>query len=292
MQFVTVQQMIARDPKVRLPRRLAGFAMVLLTMVLASEAAANVSVSPAALYIDHRSPSASLTLYNTGSLPAEVEVTFAFGYPLADERGQVSVHLFESVPASEPSAVEWLRAFPRRLLLEPGQRQTIRVMVQPPANLPDGEYWGRVLVTSRGGQPPIEQTQGDVQVQISLETVVVTAVSFRKGPVASGLQVREPSVNVDSEVLELSVQLDRQGNAAFIGRFRAEVVGPDGRVVGTSEENIAVYYAMRRRFYVPLSGPVPAGSTLRYTIDTERPDLPTGGPLPVQPITGSVPISS
>ena len=38
------------------------------------------------------------------------------------------------------------------------------------AGTADGEYWGRVLVKSRGGEPPVEQTQGNVRMQLALET--------------------------------------------------------------------------------------------------------------------------
>jgi P pilus assembly chaperone PapD len=152
--------------------RVAGLLLVLLACW--AQPAAAVSVSPIALYLDQATRTGTLTLYNPGALAEEVEIGFAFGYPVSDSAGNVSVPLFDTSPAGEPSAVEWMRAFPRRLRLEPGQRQVVRVMAQPPAGLANGEYWARVLVRSRGGQPPIEQTQGAVTLQLNVETVVET----------------------------------------------------------------------------------------------------------------------
>jgi hypothetical protein len=263
--------------------------LAFLGMLLAASAgpALAVSVSPAALYIDHNSRTAQLTLFNPGSLPADVEISFAFGYPQSDATGRVSVPLFEVAPEGEPSAMGWLRAFPRRLSLAPGERQTIRIMAQPPADLPDGEYWARVLVTSRGGQPPIEQVQGATRVQIDLETVVVTAVSYRKGPMASGLTVVSSSAERTAEGIDLVLDLQREGNAAYLGRLRVQLVAPGGAVLAEGEDHIAVYRSIRRRLSIPLEQPLAPGTTVRYVFDTNRPDLPSGGPLPVEPVTGT-----
>lgn len=261
-------------------------------LALGHGAAHAVSVSPAALYIDHRSRTGSLTLYNAGTLPEEIEIGFAFGYPTSDAKGNVSVALLDSVPAGEPSAVAWLRAFPRRLVLQPGERQVVRVMVQPPAGLDDGEYWGRVLVRSRGGQPPVEQTSGDVRVQINVETVVVTALSYRKGEVRTGLSLGGAVARSTPEGVALSVSMERQGNAAFLGRLRATVLDASGNTIAEAEDPIAVYRAMRRRVVIP----IPAGRRLRpgaqvrVTVDTERPDLPSEGPLPAPVLSQTIPV--
>ena len=48
------------------------------------------------------------------------EVEFAFGYPQTDAEGNIQVPLSSEAAAGEPSAVPWLTAFPRRLVLESG----------------------------------------------------------------------------------------------------------------------------------------------------------------------------
>ena len=148
---------------------------VLLCLGLAQSAHA-VTVSPTALYISARSPSGLLTLINTGTRPEEIEIGFGFGYPVSDSTGLLRVDILDSAGAGEPGITSFLRAFPRRLVLQPGQRQVIRITVVAPAGLANGEYWGRVLVKSRGGEPPIEQVQGQVKMQLSLETTFATAV--------------------------------------------------------------------------------------------------------------------
>jgi hypothetical protein len=265
---------------------------ILFALIPIARAAA-VSVSPNALYLDNRTRSGLLTLFNPGSLPEEIEIGFAFGYPMSDSLGNVSVQLVGVAPEGEPSLVPWLRAFPLRLRLAPGQRQVIRILANPPANLPLGEYLGRITVTSRGGQPPIEQRQGDISLSVSLQTVIVAAVTYRNGPMQTGLQIGVGSARAHPVGAELLLDLTRQGNAAFIGRLVAQVVSPTGQVVAEDESDVAVYRQLRARVIVPMKDK-PAdltGYKIRFAIDTQRPDLPPEGPIPTSRLTGEIPIT-
>lgn len=263
--------------------RTAALALV-LTLAGAREAAA-VSVSPTALYIDSRTRTGVLTLHNPGTLPEEVTIDFAYGYPQSDTAGNIAVNVTREPAAGEPSALAWMRAFPRRLQLQPGQRQVVRVMVEPPAGLAAGEYWARVLITSRGGQPPIEQAQGDQVLHLEVQTTLVMAANYRNGDVSTGVAIASAAARQTGTDVQLQLDLRRTGNAAFLGSLRADLVDARGTVLGSTFDDLAVYTTMRRRLTIP----VPAGATgplqVRMTINTERDDLPAGGALPAPPIT-------
>lgn len=262
-------------------------AIVALALAAALPAHA-VTVSPTALYLSARAPSALLTLVNTGSLPEEIELSFGFGYPVADSAGVLRVDIVDSATAGEPSLAGWLRAFPRRLVLQPGQRQVVRVTMVAPVGLPDGEYWGRVLVRSRGGEPPIEQSEGQVKMQLSLETTFATAVFYHKGDVRTAIGIPYVAARRVADGVECTIDLQREGNAAFLGRVRAELVDSAGVRVAEYEDVVAVYRALRRRFVLTSAAPMPAGAlTVRYLVDTERPDLPPRGPIQAIPATAS-----
>jgi hypothetical protein len=268
-----------------------GLLAALALVAAGAETAQAVTVSPTALYIDSRTRTAVLTLYNPGSLPAEVTIDFAFGYPQSDAEGNVAVPLTREPAVGEPSALDWMRAFPRRLVLQPGQRQVVRVLVEPPADLPDGEYWARVLVSSRGGQPPIEETQGDIRLQLNVQTTLVMAANYRKGAVETGVEVASAAAARAGDEVTLDVDLHRTGNAAFLGRLRAELVDARGTVLASAFDDVAVYRTMRRR----LTLPVPAGAAgaleVRVSIGTDREDLPPGGALPAAPVNQRIPVA-
>jgi hypothetical protein len=267
----------------------AVFAVLLLPIL-----ADAVSVSPVALYMDHRTRSETLTLYNSGTTTEEIDISFAFGYARSDSTGDVSVVFSEDpAPAGEPSVVPYLRAFPRQLRLPPGERQVVRILVTPPADLAEGEYWGRVMVTSRGGQPPIEESRGDVQMQLSLTTVIAVALNYRHGEVSTGLAVRSAEAVQTEETIDLIAHVERTGNAAFLGRVVAEVVAPDGTVVAEHVEDMVAYVPTLWRFSIPRPEvPLGAGAVVRYRFEAERTGVPAGAILPAEAVHGTAPIQS
>jgi hypothetical protein len=270
--------------------RVLGSAMAVVGLLaLTASSAHAVTVSPTAVYITSRNPSALLTLINTGSRPEEIELSIGFGYPVSDSAGVLRVDIVDSAGGGEPSLTSFLRVFPRRLVLQPGQRQVVRVMVAMPAGAADGEYWGRVLVKSRGGEPPIEQNQGNVRMQLSLETTFATAVFFHKGEVKTGISVPTVSAHRMGDSVQVTLDLARQGNSAFLGRIHAELLDASGVAVAEVEDVVAVYRALRRRFVLRTGSPLRTGAyTVRYQVDTERPDLPPQGPTKAAAVSGTV----
>jgi P pilus assembly chaperone PapD len=270
-------------------RVLSSAMAVIGLLTLAASTARAVTVSPTAVYITARNPSALLTLINMGSRPEEIELSVAFGYPVSDTAGVLRVDLVDNAGAGEPSLTSFLRLFPRRLVLQPGQRQVVRVMVAMPAGAADGEYWGRVLVKSRGGEPPIEQSQGNVRMQLSLETTFATAVFFHKGEVKTGVSVAAAEARRMGDSVQFTLDLKRENNGAFLGRIHAELLNASGAVVAEVEDVAAVYRTLRRRFVLRTGAPLPAGVyTVRYVVDTERPDLPAQGPTKAEAVRGTV----
>jgi hypothetical protein len=226
---------------------------------------------------------------NTGSRPEEIELSIGFGYPVSDTAGVLRVDIVDTAASGEPSLTSFLRVFPRRLVLQPGQRQVVRVMVAMPAGAADGEYWGRVLVKSRGGEPPIEQSEGNVRMQLSLETTFATAVFYHKGEMKTGITVSSAAARRMGDSVQFTLDLKREGNSAYLGRIRAELLDAKGGSVAEVEDVVAVYRALRRRFVLRTGKALPPGAyTVRYTVDTERPDLPPQGPIKAVPVTGTV----
>lgn len=275
--------------------RLLARALLLAALVagFGVREAAAVAVSPNAVYIDHRTRTGTLTLFNPGALPEEVSLSFAFGYPQSDAEGRISVPLDSVAPLGEPSVLPWVRAFPKRLRLEPGQRQVVRILVSPPAGLADGEYWGRIRIHATGGQPPIEQTlDNNVRTSVSVAMEIVTPVNYRNGSVSTGVRVTGRSVRATPEAAELTLDLERQGNAAYIGQVRAQVLAPDGRVVAETTDGLAVYRGLRKVVRIPLAEPRSlAGHRVVFTMDTDRADLPPESVLPAAVVTDTLTIS-
>lgn len=241
-----------------------------------------VLVAPHALFIDHRQRTSQLTLANSGDRPEEIEIDFVFGYPATDSLGNPYVELIDDPRPDQPSAAGWLRAFPRRLRLEPGQRQTVRLLASPPADLPDGEHWSRLIVTSRRPMPTAVADSG-VQAGVTFELRTIISVAYRKGSPKTGVNLTDLRVAVEGDSLVTWIGLEREGNAAYLGSLRFDVL--DGEdVVREWSTPVAVYYSLNRRMALPLNG-LPAGSyTVRLELSTQREDIAQQNVLPVPPI--------
>jgi hypothetical protein len=275
--------------KQRLDRRVlvAGVAVVAALGAGAAGLRA-VSVSPMSLFMSHTTRTGTITLYNPNPLPEEIEISFAFGYPQSDSAGDVSVPLSDVAPDGEPSAVPWLRAFPRRLVLEPGQQQVVRILAQPPAGIADGEYWSRVLVVATGGRPPVEQqVQPDVRVSISMRTIIVASLNYRKGRVTTGVSVSAASAQRTPDGVQVTLDMARSGEAAYLGRVRLEVLDANGRVLHEEEDILSVYRTLRRRFTMP---GLENAARVRYVLDTERPELGQANIITAPPVSGTIEI--
>jgi hypothetical protein len=272
------------------PVRPAAVLAILLFACSARLDAAAVTISPSSVYLDSRTRTTTVTLYNPGEAATEVSISFAFGYPQSDATGTISVALTTEPPPDEPSAHQWLRAFPRRMVLAPGQRQVVRVIATPPPDLPPGEYWARLVVTSRAGSAPV-QGAPEISAQLNVVTHLVTAANFRHGAVTTGVEILRASATRDGDRLLLELDLERAGNAAFLGRLRADLLDANGIVRGTHSEDVAVYRTMLRRLQFDLAPSSAEPTSVRLTLTSGRDDLPSHATLAFAPLIRTIPVT-
>jgi uncharacterized protein YbjT (DUF2867 family) len=198
----------------------------------------------------------------------------------------------ERPEASMPSAVGWVEAFPKRMVLQPKERQTVRLLARPPAGLRDGEYWARLVVTARAGSVPVTgvDDSSGITVGLNLEVRTVLPLQYRKGPVATSVRASSLKADVKGDSLAVRLSLVRQGTAAFIGTVRGALADSTGRTVAAFSSPVAVYYEVEPRFAAALpGGRLPQGRyRLRVEVTTEREDLPPETLLAARPVRDSL----
>ena len=269
-------------------RRVASGSAALAAALALAAGAAAIVVAPHHVFIDHRTRSGVLYLHNPGDRPEEISIDLVFGYPASDTAGNVTIRFVERPPADAPSAAEWIRAFPRRAVVAPGQRQAVRLLGQPPSGLADGEYWTRLIVTSRPADPPVTAADTGVRVGLTLEVRTVIPVTYRKGGVDTGVEVTGVASEVTGDSLVVRVGMRRLGSAAYLGTLRLALTDSLGAVRARQDQHVAVYYDLLRRVPLPIAG-LPAGTyTLDLRIDTRRSDLDARDVLPAQPVEAKV----
>jgi P pilus assembly chaperone PapD len=273
--------------RTRLRPLLAAAALTAAALALPAALAA-VLVAPHAVFMTHRVRTGQLQLHNTGTRPEEVTIELKYGYPAADSTGRVQVQLTDQPDSTEPSAAGWVRAFPRRLVLAPGERQVVRLLASPPDGLADGEYWSRIVVTSRGGQVRAQAADSGVTTGIDIELRTVLSLIYRKGTVTTAMALDSLAAVADGDSLVAVARLERGGNGAWIGNAVFSLVDSAGATVRSWTQAAAVYRSDTRRFVMPLDS-LPAGAyRLRLELNTERNDVDRRHVLQSAPVADSL----
>ena len=254
-------------------------------LLLAPFVLRGVLIAPHAVFIDHGTRTTQVTLANPSNDPEEIEIDVQFGYPTTDSVGNPYVVLIESPGPDQPSAAGWIRAFPRRIRLNPGQRQVVRLLATPPAGLADGEYWTRLIVTSRRTTSAAVGPDTTLRAGLTLELRTIISVNYRKGDVTTAVVIHDVRPELRSDSLIVWLDLEREGNAAFLGTMRFTILDPAGdRTVAEWRTPVAVYYTQNRRIAMSVDSLPPGPYLFRVEIDTQREDLPQTNILPARPV--------
>lgn len=254
--------------------------------------AQGVIVAPHAVFFDHRTRSASLTLYNPGAEPAEVAISSFFAYPVTDSLGYFTLFVPDSVTASMPAATAWIEAFPRRMTMPPLSRQTVRLLARPPQGLSDGEYWSRVLISAKGGAVQVAGADSnDIEVGLTLEVRTIIPLLYRKGPQHTAVAISGLRAIRAGDSLAVRVRLERQGSAAYVGTAKGVLSTLTGVTVATFQQPIAVYYDAEPVFTLPLPAQAAGTYRLRLELNSERTDIPGELLLKAPVVADSVEVS-
>lgn len=269
-------------PRDRLRRALLAAA----ALTVGASAARAVVVAPHALFLDDRTRTAVVQLYNPSDRAEEVAISLAYGYPVTDSSGRPYVRFLEEPGPAEPSAAGWIRVYPRRVRLPAGGRQTVRLLAEPPEGLPDGEYWARLVVHSG----PAEGITGsgraeDVAVGLRPEMRTVTSVVFRKGALSTGVRIRSLRTEPADDSLLVRVEAERSGEAAYLGTLEIRLRDSAGTPRLEWTRPIAVYRTIHRRASLPV-GELPAGEyELELRMVTDRADIPRRYVIPATDVS-------
>jgi hypothetical protein len=254
--------------------------------------AQGILVAPHAVYLNHRTRSASITLYNPGAEPAEVTISTFYGYPVTDSIGHFMLQVPDSVDPSMPSATAWIDAFPRRMTVAPLSRQTVRLLARPPQGLADGEYWSRIVISAMGGAVPVTGADsGGIAIGLSLEVRTIIPLLYRKGTLTTGIVASNLRAVPSGDSLVTRVHLERQGTAAFVGTAKGTLVTETGTTVATFQQPVAVYYDAEPVFALPIRDLLAGRYRLRVELSTERTDIAPEQLLRAAVVRDSIPLA-
>jgi len=269
-------------------RRSVRIALLVAALAALPAVIRAVYVAPTAVFMDERTRAAQVTVGNSGDAAEDATVELQFGFLDADSSGTPYIRFIDDPGPEFPSAAAWIRAFPLRMHLEPRSQQIVRLLARPPADLPDGEYWTRLIVTGRGAPTHVATADSAVRAAVTLQIRLVASVTYRKGAVRTGIAIRGLRAEAEGDSLTVWARMAREGNAAYLGTADVEVVDTTGRVVRNWSAGLSVFYPLTRRFSFPLDSLATGDYRVRFRLRAERTDLPEDRILPAPTVVDSV----
>ncbi|QOC23253.1 hypothetical protein IC757_03625 [Wenzhouxiangella sp. AB-CW3] len=254
------------------------------------EAHAQVSVAPTTVVMENRNPFGEFIVANQSAAPQEVRISFQFGYPRSDEKGEIYME-YEDVAQGEPRDLgERVRAFPRAFVLPPGEQQTVRLMVSPDADAVDGVYWSRIVTTSNPRDEDVEtrQVQEGVGARIAFQIRHVTTVLFKQGDAHTGVDVHGLEANIEDDELVILADLERTGNAPFIGRSHLRIFDDAGEVVLESEQNVSLYFELLRRLTASVEDLAPGDYRAELEFRAGQRDIARADRISMDPVSAEI----
>lgn len=249
------------------------FAFVLAPMA----AEARVDILPRKIVMDDRARSAEITIMNLGDKQGTIRISL-ISYQ-QDEEGNYNLLETPLDPAFNPDTA--VRISPRQFTLPPNGRQKIRVSVQRPADLPDGEYRFHIKAVSYDTEEEATTekrnpapSKGNT-LSLKMNIAVAIPIIVRKGTLTHTAKIENVTLlgSSQNQYGKPALQYDivRTGTGGVMGTVKAFVEAPGKEPIEIATTgNVNVFpEAKKRRLTIPLKGAVLGGSSIRvrYTDD-------------------------
>lgn len=247
----------------------------LLVLLLIGESRAQISLAPTSLTIHDNTRIGEIYVTNNGSSPQEVSVRFQFAYPVANESGNVQMVADTLSKREQYGLDDVVRVFPRRLVLQPNQSQSIRFQVMPMPDRPDGVYWTRAVISSQAVTEDIGESDDMSGIRTSIGYILEQniPVFFHQGSRTTGIEVSEVRTHFEDNQLRLVTHLRRNGNSPFMGTMTSHLYGPDGTLIETRDRPAYFYFDDLRNTIFDMNGMEQGRYRVEFHFETQRRDM-------------------
>lgn len=219
---------------------------------LEATALGQLMVSPIRIVFEGNERSKQINLINNGSETGRFRISFV-------RKNMTASGKFETVEENEPGMYsdEMIRFSPRQVTLEPGQSQTVRLMLRKKKGTEDGEYRSHMLFQSLpdAAATDVSELAADKSDKLSIKLVPVVGITIpvivRQGNLSSTVSLSDFEIKQANTVKAqsvLSLKVNRDGNKSAYGDFRVYFTPKGGTPVIVGQINgIAVYTSTSSR---------------------------------------------
>jgi len=210
----------------------------------------NLLVAPIRVVFEGAKQKEDLNLTNIGQDSAVYLVSF-IQYKMKEDGSFLQL---ENVDSITTRSDKYLRIFPRKVVLPPGESQTIRMQYRKPADLKDGEYRSHLYFRAEKEVSALgmNTTQTDTtKMSVSITPVfgISIPVIIRNGNLDYKMSLSDVALTtVNDTVSNLTFHINRTGDRSSYGNLMAEFVPAVGKsfVVGLAN-GVGVYTDLSAR---------------------------------------------
>lgn len=227
--------------KMVLKRNKIGLFTLLISCIGWGVGYAQVSFRPTMIFVSENQKIQEITISSQSDTLQEVEFSTYFGFPIhtdseglyIDEGDENDRILYDLTP--------FVRVFPQKILLSPGQRQIVRLQVRSTPQFGPGTYWSRLSIKSQVAEPDAQEQLVPIGRQSTNINLVVRqniGVFYKHGEVTTSLELLRFNTKQEGNVLYVEPFVRRMGNSPYIGSLQTQLFSPSGELV--SESSIIV----------------------------------------------------
>lgn len=222
----------------------------------------DLMITPTRVVFEGRTRTAEVVLIHRGTQRATYRLSFQ--KMRMNENG--SLEEIKTPGPNDRFAEDMIRYSPRRIVLDPGQPQTVRLLLRKPRNLEPGEYRSHFLIRAL---PPkdagtniesVERKPGEISVQLTMIYGVSIPVIVRHGDLSAKAALEDLALAPprDGETGKgLSLRVKRAGTKSIYGDFDVTFTRQDGDAIPIGlMRGVAVYTPNEsRNLRIPLNPP-------------------------------------
>jgi P pilus assembly chaperone PapD len=236
----------------------ANFVLIIVLFIISAlpvtnaNAAGQLMVSPTRIVFEGNERTQKVNLINNGSETGRYRISFV-------RRKMTEDGKFVEVSENEPGMYsdDIVRYSPRQVTLQPGQSQTVRLMLRKKRDMQDGEYRSHMLFQSLPdpATSDINKLTDNNSTGLTVQLIPVVGITIpvivRQGKLSSTVSLSEfelKQANTVKAENTLSFKINREGNSSAYGDFRVYFTPRGGETVVLAQVNgVAVYTPLASR---------------------------------------------
>ena len=235
-------------------KRVLLIALTLISCInISSYAQGNLLITPMRVVFEGSKQIQELNLVNTGTDTTTFTISF-LQYTMKEDGTMVKLDMPEEVPMS---AVPFLRIYPSRVTLAPGEPQVIVLQLRRRAGMSTGEYRSHLYIRAEKDVSPLGFKKfGQDTTQLSIQLIPVYGLCIP-------ILIRTNDVKVNTTLNDLALEspdessqflkftINRTGNISTYGDIIVELVPLQGRSVQIAVvRGIGIYTDINKRILV------------------------------------------